>query len=206
MPPHVWASDPLVEIRAFETRRSSAAAGALFSWAVWTIDSLHYLDDVDRSYDRSHQAVGGHRPDVVDVAHARWSTSTCVTAIDLCAAGLGRAFCGNQGTNEFDLGGLVSVTGSRRAARESRRAAVPQLALTWLDAVQGDPQYSTVKAARDWLTHSRLRRHFTLQTGGPPQRLRLELTSQMPVRTVIVNSIECGTRHVTDFLRILPAL
>src|SRR5262245_44570593 len=106
MPPYQWTTEPLAEIQAFETRRSSPAAGALFMWAVWAVDSLHYLDDVDLSHEKSHLAVGGHRPDVIDVAHARWVTSTCVTAIDLCAAGLGRAFCGHQGAHEFDLMGL----------------------------------------------------------------------------------------------------
>jgi len=202
MPPLTWTTEPLAEIQAFETRHSQSAASASFMWAVWTIDSLHYLDDIDISYETSPLASGGHRPDVIDVAHARWATSGCVTAIDLCAAGLGRTFCGNQGDHELDLVDLTPSTG-KGVLRKQRRATLPATALAWVDGVQADPQFGTVKGARNWLTHSRLRRHFTMQTSGPPQRLKLELSTKLPVRQVIEDARDCGTRLVTSFIRLL---
>jgi hypothetical protein len=31
-------------IRPFEVRHQNPASGALFAWAAWTVDSLHYLE------------------------------------------------------------------------------------------------------------------------------------------------------------------
>ncbi|MGH7183392.1 MAG: hypothetical protein ACREJN_15640 [Nitrospiraceae bacterium] len=85
MPPFTWTIEPTGLIQAFERRHNNPSASALFTWAVRAVESLHYLDDIDRAYDVSHMVTGAHRPDVVDVAHARWATGTCITALDLCA-------------------------------------------------------------------------------------------------------------------------
>ncbi len=77
-----WPTGPIELIQSFENRHKSPTAGALFSWAAWAVESLHYLDDIDRAYDTSHATIGGHTPDVVDVAHARWATATSITALD----------------------------------------------------------------------------------------------------------------------------
>jgi hypothetical protein len=79
------------------------------------------------------------------------------------------------------------------------------LALQWVDDVCADAEYKTIKGARDWLVHSRLKRHFTLSTGGPPQRLKLELeTTQLEVRHVVQVARDVATRHVVAFLDLLP--
>src|SRR4051794_7528585 len=98
MPPLSWAANNPVElIQSFERSRDQMGeAAALFTWAVWTTESLHYLDDIDRAYDSDPPTEGQSR-DVIDVTHARWATGTAATALDLCAAGLGRAFCGQTG-------------------------------------------------------------------------------------------------------------
>src|SRR5687768_12483399 len=103
MPPHTWATDPVTLVQAFEARHAQREAGALLVWAAWSVDCLHYLDDVDGEYDRSRTVRGGHRPDVVDIAHVRWATGTCITALDLCAAGLGRTFCRQTSARELAL-------------------------------------------------------------------------------------------------------
>jgi hypothetical protein len=181
MPPLNWTTDPVKLIRPFEVKYQNPTSSALFAWAAYTVDSLHYLDDIDRTYDSSHATIGGHSPDVVDVAHARWATSTCITALDLCAAGLGRAFCGHTKTHELDLADFDLGRSSKQTAQ--RRAQLPTLAQQWVDNVCADPHYKQIKSARDWLTHSRLTRHFTLATGGPPQRLQLQLaTGRLGVR------------------------
>ena len=113
----------MVLIQSFETRHTNPSAGALFAWAASTMESLHYLDDIDRVYDTSHTVVGAHHADVVDVAHARWATSTCITALDLCAAGLGRSFCAHSGPRERDLACFDSNQPSKRqAAWQARRS------------------------------------------------------------------------------------
>jgi hypothetical protein len=203
MPPLNWQTEPTELIGPFEDRHKNPAAGALFAWAAWAVECLHYLDDLDCAFDDTQSTIAGHRPDVVDVSHARWATGTCVTALDLCAAGLGRAFCGHTGEREFDLGDFDLARRSSKACR----AKLPSPAQQWLDDVFADPDYEVIKSARDWLTHRRVKRHFTLVAGGPPQRLVLELsTGKLPVRQLIELAKELATRHVTDSLRILGQL
>ena len=198
MPPYNWQAEPINLIQQFETRHGCPAAGALFAWAVWAVDCLHYLDDLDRDFDVSRMPIAGHRPDVVDVAHARWATGTSITSLDLCAAGLGRAFCAQTRTHEFDIGDINNA---------ARRAKLPPDAQQWIDHVLADPYYNQVKSARDWFTHSRLNRHFVLAIGGPPQRLILEFGStRLPVRDLIELAQDLATRHVSDFVQILPKL
>ena len=210
MPPLSWSTDPIELIRSFETRHRNPASGALFAWAAWAVDGLHYLDDIDHAYDESHATIGEHRPDVVNVAHARWATGTCITALDLCATGLGRAFCGYCGKHERDLTGFDPGGTSKekeKDRRQARRAQLPLLAQQWVDDVCADLHYKEVKAARDWLTHSHVTRHFTLATGYPPQRLQLQLDGAcLGVRLLVEHARDVGTRHVSALLAMLPRL
>lgn len=205
MPPFSWASDPLVVIKDFEARHKSPSAGALFMWAISTTESLHCLDDIDRIYNTLHVSAGNHRADVIDVAHARWATSSCITVLDLCAAGLGHSFCSNTTPRELDLGCFDANRASKR--RLVWQVAIPQLALQWVTNVLGDGDYREIKAARDSLIHSRLRRHFRMSLGGPPQRLKLEVQSkQLEVRHIVQVVRNVATTHVSKFLDLLPAL
>jgi len=197
MPPYIWQVDPIPLIQQFETRHNNPTAGALFSWAVSTVDCLYYLDDIDRNFDGTGLSIAGHKPDVVDVAHARWATSTAITSLDLCAAGLGRAFCGHGGARELDISDMNA----------SRKAQLPPDAKQWIDSVHGDPKYNDVKSARDWLTHSRLKRHFFLSTRGPYQRIKLEFNStHLSVRDLVELSRDLATRHVSNFLQTIHNL
>jgi len=193
-------------IRGFEKRHGNPDAGALMACACWTVDCLHYLDDIDRAFDTSSSSAIGHRPDVVDVAHARWATSSCITALDLCAAALGRVFCGHSGLREFDLRDF-DPSGSPRPRVRSRRAQLPQEAVRWVDDVLGDSDYGSVKSARGWLTHSRLKRHFVLDTKGPPKRISLEVNSnRIAVRRLVEVARDSATRWVSDLMNKLPAI
>src|SRR5687767_8239887 len=70
-------------------------AGALLTWAMWAAEDVEYLDKVDqRAFGGPRRILYGHHPDVVDLAHVRWAAGSAVTAIDLCAAVLGRKYCG----------------------------------------------------------------------------------------------------------------
>jgi hypothetical protein len=170
-------------------------------FAVWAVDSLYYLGDVDRALDPSQATIGDHVADVVDVAHARWATGTCITALDLCAAALGRAFCAHTGTRELDIGNFDPERAPKRAAR--RRANLPVQAQLWIDNVLKDRDYRQIKAARDSLTHKRIPRHLTC----PRQRLRLQVEdNQLDVPTVIDRAKDVASKHVSLLLAILPQL
>src|SRR5438874_9903263 len=97
MPACHWPEDPMHVIAQFEARHGNSESGALLLFAVWAVESLYYLGDLDQRLDPSQATIGEHSADVVDVAHARWATGTCITALDLCAAALGRALCAHAG-------------------------------------------------------------------------------------------------------------
>lgn len=158
MPPFDWPSNPVEIISRFEVRHGSPEAGALLLFAAWAVDSLYYLSDIDCTHDLSQDAVAGHRPDVVEVAHAPWPTGACITALDLCAGGLGRAPCAHTEGQE------LAISAFHQKARRARhlRTLLPPRALLWVDAVLADRRYKQIKAARNALTHARVLRHFTL--------------------------------------------
>ena len=114
MPPYNWPVNAIDLIQKFEARHNSPAASALFFWAVSAVDSLYYLDDIDLEFDTSRQHLLGHVRDVIDISHAWWATGTSITALDLCAAGLGRVFCGHTGNYELDLRILILVRNDRK--------------------------------------------------------------------------------------------
>jgi hypothetical protein len=203
MPPFIWQTDPVVVVSAFETRHHNPEAGVLLAWAAWTVDGLRYLDDIDQAFDGTRTSIGLHRPDVVDVSHARWATGTCVTALDLCAAALARTFCGHSGLREVDLADLCPT--SRRAA--TLRGSLPSTALQWADDVCSDPDYAIIKEARNWLVHSRVKRHFAIGGAHPPPRLGLESGSiRLPVRRLIELSVAIAERHVSALFAELPRM
>lgn len=208
MPPYDWQVEPIELIRGFEIQLQNPVAGALIAWAVWAVDCLHYLDDLDREYDVAHLSIGDHRPDVIDVANARWATSTCITALYLCAAALGRAFCNNTGGREYDLAYFDPAKKTSRLPQvRARREQLPMELQKWLDEVLTDPDYELIKIARDSLTHSRLTRHFYLGAADPPQRLDLKMSiGKMPVRQIIERSRNLATDHVSRFLQSLGQL
>lgn len=203
MPPLTWPTDPVKIVQDFETRHRQPQAGALLAWAAWTVDTLKYLDDLDLGYDTHRITRGEHRPDVIDVAHARWATGTCMTALDLCAAALARGFCGHTKAREIDMGDLSPTSGRSTAIRKS----LPLAAVAWVDCVLGDPDYVVVKEARDSLTHSRVRRHFKLGGGGSTPRLEIESpSSRQPVRRLVETSVRVAEHHVLALFAKLPTL
>lgn len=201
MSPVTWSLDPYSQIRAFEERRGTTGAGALFSWACFCVESLYYLDDLDRAVAADERPLG-HGADVVDLAHTRWATGTAITALDLCAAGLGRAFCGVAGEKDM----AVSWLDPQSKKARTWRSQLPTAAVAWVDSLLSDRQYQKTKEARDWLTHSRVTRHLSIG-GGTRKRLELGLTSgTVGVRTVITEARDVATGRVTEFVQLLPRL
>jgi hypothetical protein len=206
MPPLKWTTEDRLEpIRSFEARHGAPDAGALIVWAAWTVDSLNYLDEIDREYE-SNPPIEGQWRDTIDVAHARWATATSITALDLCAAGLGRVFCQPQvGPYELDLADFdpdPSANQRTRARRAGRRDQLPLSARNWIVAAFDDPRYTTIKEVRNSLTHARMTRHLGLH-----RRLQLGFqTTQIGVRELVETARDYATDHVSSFLQQLPLL
>jgi len=127
MPAFSWPIDPSPPISDFEQRHANAEAGALLQWARLSVEALYYLDDIDAAFGVT-LLVPGQKTQVVELAHARWATGTCITALDLTAAALGRALGRHTGDRELDLRSFVTT------AREPSRAGLAARS----DAVSGD--------------------------------------------------------------------
>lgn len=101
-------------------------AGAFVSWAGSAVESLFYLTDLDAQIaSKTEDSPLGHNWQVVDHAHARWAVGTAITALDLCAAALGRLLAGYPTTSghELDLRraqGLSQLQSHLNAGRGSR--------------------------------------------------------------------------------------
>ena len=119
-----WPKDPAHIVRTFE--QDHPAFGPPAMWAVWAVESLHYLYDLDGQAQRNYPLpVGGHHPDTVDIAHVRWATGTAITAIDLCGAALGRSFCNSGGGRELDLRSFQPRKYERSKVHRRIRRMVP---------------------------------------------------------------------------------
>jgi hypothetical protein len=206
MPPLKWTTDPIQLVQSFERRHHPPTdAGALFVWAAWTVESLHYLDDLDAAYE-SNPPNAGHQRDIIDVAHARWATGTSITAVDLCAAGLGQALCQQRKPHELKLADFDPDPYAKipqQVKRGQRRAQLPVPAQGWIISACTDPQYETIKEARNWLTHSRMPRIVSLG----PTRLELRLgTTPIGVRELVETARDYATQHVSGLLQMIPQL
>ena len=208
MPPIAWPVDANLTVRRYGSRVRVAEAEALLLWSIWTVESLYYLDDIDAAYDRSRESIGEHRPDVVDVAHGRWATVSCVTALDLVAAALARVYSSHSGPREVRLSDLNPQAANRGRAKKAHalRAPMPLLAQKWLDDALGDTDYVSVCAARHSLAHARSPRHFRFEDEGPA-RLGLSVGHDtLSLRTLVTMARDTATRHLVHLLNVLPQL
>jgi glutathione S-transferase len=127
------------------------------------------------------------------LAHARWAVGDAITAVDLCAAALGRLFAKYpQGTREMDL---------RSAERQLLTHAV---AGPWISEVVTDPDYEAVHAFRTASVHRVMSRHATVSMGRC--EVLHEFWPTLDGRRVQVDALpaiarEFATRHVEAFLR-----
>jgi hypothetical protein len=197
-------SEAMPLIQAFEKQFADPESGALLLWAVLTVDSLHYLSDIDARFGESHKVPGGHNPDIVDVSHVRWATGSCITSLDLCAAALGRTFCNRKGAREF---ALPDFDAGKNKEAAKLLVALPTTASAWIRDVLADSRYKEVREARNWLTHARVRRHFTLSAGGPPQRLRISVGDvTQEAREIVVGARDLAAEWVSKLISLLPTL
>lgn len=201
MAPYRWPLEPQRAASALHEPGGTGAgeAAAYASWAAWSVDSLHYLLDLDHSEERARWIREGYDTDTVDLTHVRWATSTSMTALDLGAAALG-------------LRHRLPARPNRVHDVEDLRRGREQLCdgcAKWLENVLTDPEYLNLKQARDRLVHRRLPRLVQLTTEGatePPERLGLNISGQIGAEhafsshELVELARDVATRHVTALL------
>lgn len=201
MPPMLWSVERIRVAQLFEGRHENCGdVGALIVWATYTVDSLYYLADLN-------QSVEGHDPNTMNAAHIRWATGSAITSIDLCAAALGRMYCGVDGDREFSLRDLYpdEKTKKTRDKVTRRRNQLPQSALEWVDDTKDDERYKRVLEVRNPLTHARMYRDFVL--GGPDHtRFRVKKEAGHTAHELVTMSCEIATKSVTNFLTVVEQL
>jgi hypothetical protein len=196
MAPHLWLPlDPMAVAQQFNQRHGPGMTlPESFHWAVWAAEGSDYLEKLDALHSGSGAPFppAGTHGDLVDISHVRWATANAITAIDLCAATMGRLFCGITGPQELDLRYFDRKSNRRRrdpprwrrllAAMKlvrrqpassppldarSLRASLPREFLEWVKDTLGDPLYQELHRARNPLTHSWLTR-IPHRGGTPP--------------------------------------
>ena len=204
----VWTKDPVTIVRDFETRNGQTWLSPLSMWAVWAVESLHYLDDLDASQADYPNAVGAHHADIVDIAHVRWAAGTAITALDLCAAALGRMYCGWSKKHEPDLR-YFDLQARAKDAATLRRALPPPMSL-WVDRVLADGRYKMIQDARNRFTHAFMNRSLIRgDEGGHRSRTQFrdgQSNTSWGSRDIVVAAKECASDHVDRFLREVDAI
>jgi hypothetical protein len=170
-----------------------------YGWALDAVEGLRWLVHVDDwAFDGASENLGGREPRVIDVAHVRWATTTAVTAVDLCVAEIAVRYCGEPFWSEW-MPNLAEVRGRLTGQN-------PPAASAWLDRVERDPDYQSLRrGARDPLTH-----RFLVRTAliGPGRTLfgldRAAPAEDRPnAREVILLALDVADRHVREFGRTL---
>jgi hypothetical protein len=202
-----WPQSPIEIIKAYEARRSGRGEiGALILWATWTVEGLVYLDELDELHYQDRLPFTIKSPDIVNMSHIRWATSSAITALDLCAAALGREFCRHSSNRELDLRDFDISKSNNKGKTIALRSKISLDSLDWIDSVLGDQRYKDVHGARNPLTHSRLKRHFYI-SGPSKTSFRVEETDHsLTTRQLVSHARDLATDRVTEFLQIVTTL
>src|SRR3712207_6454961 len=131
MPPRAWTHSRDEAGQRLNKRDAASGvdprAGGLLFWPTESAESVFHAGD---QYARLfNEGLHGYHPDMLDVAFARWGTGSAITALDLCAAALARAYAGWRDTHHnIDLRDFLS-----RQRRGGRRAdQLPAAVEQWL--------------------------------------------------------------------------
>ena len=122
-------------------------------WAVWTVDGLHYLRDLDEHPERLRWIAASHYDDTIDLSHARWAAGSAITALDLGAAAIGA----RHNLSARRPGQVHDVA----ELDQDHRGNLCVTCLRWVDAVVDDPDYTILESVRHPLTHRSLDRPCT---------------------------------------------
>jgi hypothetical protein len=191
-----WSVDPRT---AYKVLGDYEAVDALRS-AVHSVVSLQYLAALDRHLQpgRGRRKVLGYPAWAIDMAHLRWATTTAITALDLCAATLGRLHCGT---------GRVGHDLSVRTARGRPEIRRIPAAVSWLEAVEANSRYRYLLKLRNRLAHQT--ELFTELGAIHDDRLHVVLglggiggggVATASVAEVVVLARDVAFTHLTAFL------
>jgi hypothetical protein len=204
-----WSIEPWDASEPLEVQFPGKGGRELAAWAGWTVEGLDYLAGTDSQRPERYPNQA-HR--TVDLSHARWATVDAITAIDLCAAALGRMHCGYP-----RKGWEMKYGEAKDDARLRKQPACKQ----WIDSVKGDAKYAEVLELRNALVHSTAVRRIDVKVppvvvqavrgqsrivGGPgPQISRVRLHVSNPTREFAVEKLvpqcrDLARRHVGAFL------
>ena len=194
--------------RRIDERYVDRGASPMLLWAAWTVEGLDYLADIDAALPPSRHR---HNHEAVDLAHARWATVDAATAIDLCAAALGRMHRGYpKGSFEMDFG----------VARKDAALLALDAPGVWIRGVDEADDYAQVRDLRDALVHRTASRRIELKiasslgatgvgTSTRTSRARLHLSDPseaIAVEELVLLCRDVARRHVSAFLTSLENL
>jgi hypothetical protein len=213
MAPHLWLPlNPQTVDQEFNKRHPATPLPQSFSWAVWAAEGSDYLDKLDATHPGSsyqHIPPTGAHPDLIDIAHVRWATGNALTAIDLCAATIGRLFCGVAGQRELSLRDFDPGNASHQAAVTANRAALAppsQDFLIWVDDALADQLYQELHDARNPFTHSWLQRKLFRGGPAPANRTEFEVVGTgygMNARKMVEDSASLAIGRVKAFIEVV---
>lgn len=210
MPQFVWPKEPIAVVQAFE--RASVGrgeAGALIMWAAMAAEGVGYLDDLNESRCHEHLPEPRWNSAAVSAAHIRWATGSAITALDLCAAAMARAYCGWIAEREASLRDFTRGGDSRQHRRvDDRVNQLPTFLREWVGRVLADTCYHVVMEARHPLTHSRLLRAWRLSVPDPTYRIDVpgNLTHSLSAGELVQMARDLSLRHVVAFLDAIDEL
>ena len=175
-------------------------------WAAWCVESLDYAVALDDDFYVGGQTRGFH-PDVIDLAHVRWTAGTAGTAIDLCAAALGAWYCAvAPGAYQLDLRKIRPWARDNKVKR--LRSSLPTPARAWVRRTWSDPDYKALLAIRNPFTHYRMARLLSIGGSGHTGRTEFSTlpagprrrSATLSARKLVVMAQDLAHRHVQDFL------
>jgi hypothetical protein len=204
----LWPRDPGEVSRDYRLRHGADPPQTL-QWAVWAAEGTDYLEKLDAGHPGGDSLVPpcGFKPDMVDMAHVRWATGNAITAIDLCAATIGRLFCGPIHGNELSLRSFDPACAARyQTAVNGRRSSLPRDFLAWLDDTLADQRYIDLRSARNPFTHSWLQRHLFIGGSGHTGRSQFTVVGtslQTNARDMVVASASLAIDRVRAFVEVV---
>jgi hypothetical protein len=175
-----------------------------YGWALDAVEGLRWLVDLDDcAFSDTRQNLHGRDPQVIDIVHVRWATSTAVTALDLCGVELAIRY----GALDFWATHAPVLDRVEPSVKEAG-GKLPRWARDWLETVLSDRGYKALKGMRDPLIHRFLVRSAMLRTTTPTgNQSRTEfdvpvsdwMAGRPTARELLLLTRDVADRYVTAF-------
>lgn len=195
---------------------SPRAISHLVAASVRAVGALKYLVALDDVLDAPSWSRADPR-DMVDAAHTRWATASAISALDACAAVLGRVHSPSSAVKfETDLRGLDPASTKKKAGGLSAADRFSKLRApwqSWVRDVHSDPRYARVLRARHALAHSSVPEEVTSGVAGHALRWRFAIGADLDTvnisippaawigsRQLVLECAELATDRVRGFL------